>query len=66
MNVAREKELENLVEALIRMLGKSNERVNDLNKRVNQLEVILRESILQGCNPIQAGENATHSPNYTS
>ncbi|MBS4190128.1 hypothetical protein KHA94_07910 [Bacillus sp. FJAT-49705] len=66
MNVGREKELENLVEALIRMLGKSNERVNDLNKRVNQLEVILRESILQGCNPIQAGEEAKTSPNYTS
>ncbi|QED49690.1 hypothetical protein FSZ17_21785 [Cytobacillus dafuensis] len=66
LNVGREKELENLVEALIRMLGKSNERVNDLNKRVNQMEVILRESILQGCNPIQAGEEDRNSPNYTS
>lgn len=29
------------------MLGKSNERVNDLNKRVIQLEEIVRESVLQ-------------------
>ena len=43
----REKELEYLVEALIKMIGKSNERVNDLNKRVIQLEEIIRESVLQ-------------------
>lgn len=42
-----DKEIECLVEALIKMLGKSNERVNDLNKRVIQLEEIVRESVLQ-------------------
>ncbi|WP_313803375.1 hypothetical protein [Cytobacillus sp.] len=42
-----DKEIECLVEALFKMLGKSNERVNDLNKRVIQLEEIVRESVLQ-------------------
>lgn len=42
-----DKGIEYLVEALIKMLGKSNERVNDLNKRVIQLEEIVRESVLQ-------------------
>ncbi len=46
-SLEREKELEYLVEALIKMIGKSNERVNDLNKRVIQLEEIIRESVLQ-------------------
>lgn len=41
-----DKEIECLVEALIKMLGKSNERLNDLNRRVIQLEEIIRESIL--------------------
>lgn len=44
-----DKEIECLVEALIKMLGKSNERLNDLNRRVIQLEEIIRESILQNC-----------------
>ncbi|MEH7346590.1 hypothetical protein V7122_22340 [Bacillus sp. JJ1532] len=48
----KERELESLVEALIRMLGKSNERVNDLTNRVNQLEVILRESLLPVYQPV--------------
>ncbi|MBP2242385.1 hypothetical protein J2Z40_002959 [Cytobacillus eiseniae] len=51
----REKELEYLVEALIKMLGKSNERVNDLNKRVVQLEEIIRESVLQEYKSMQPG-----------
>lgn len=42
-----EVENECLVEALIKMLGKSNERVNDLTRRVIQLEEIVRESVLQ-------------------
>ena len=42
-----EKEIECLVEALIKMLGKSNKRVIDLNNRVEQLEEIVRESVLQ-------------------
>ncbi|WP_102273649.1 hypothetical protein [Cytobacillus massiliigabonensis] len=42
-----EREMECLVEALIKMLGKSNERVNDLTRRVVQLEEIVRESVLQ-------------------
>jgi hypothetical protein len=44
-----DKEIECLVEALIKMLGKSNERLNDLNRRVIQLDEIIRESILQNC-----------------
>ncbi|MFC0416516.1 hypothetical protein ACFFHH_13770 [Cytobacillus solani] len=42
-----EKEIECLVEALITMLGKSNKRVNDLTSRVEQLEEIIHESVLQ-------------------
>ncbi|MED3549381.1 hypothetical protein ACTHO0_05945 [Cytobacillus praedii] len=42
-----EKEIECLVEALIKMLGKSNKRVIDLTNRVEQLEEIVRESVLQ-------------------
>lgn len=40
----KEKSLENLLESLIRMLGRSNEKVDDLSKRVNQLEMSLRET----------------------
>jgi hypothetical protein len=42
-----EKEIECLVEALIKMLGKSNKRVSDLTSRVEQLEEIVRGSVLQ-------------------
>lgn len=42
-----EKGLEGLVEALIKMLGKSNEQVNDLNKRVGQLEMLIREAVIR-------------------
>ncbi|WP_419393278.1 hypothetical protein [Cytobacillus praedii] len=42
-----EKEIECLVEALIKMLGKSNKRVIELTSRVEQLEEIVRESVLQ-------------------
>ena len=44
---SKEQELESLIETLIKMLGKSNERVNDLNKRVTQLEMLIRESVLR-------------------
>jgi hypothetical protein len=50
-SMEREKELESLIEALIRMLGKSNERLNNLEKRVNQLEWIVREMVMYECKP---------------
>ncbi|KAB2336545.1 hypothetical protein F7731_09215 [Cytobacillus depressus] len=53
----KEKELENLIETLIRMLGKSNEKVSDLTNRVNQLEVILRESLMPMYHPIQEADD---------
>ena len=40
-----DKDIECLVEALIKMLGKSNERVNDLSRRVAQLEETIRETV---------------------
>ena len=62
----KERELEILVEALIRMLGKSNEKVMDLTDRVNQLEVILRESLLPAHYPISQTEHKTTFPKYPS
>lgn len=43
----REKALEYMLESLIKMLGKSNHRVDDLNKRVLQLESLIRETVMQ-------------------
>ncbi|MEK3857335.1 hypothetical protein [Cytobacillus sp. FSL H8-0458] len=43
----REKALEYMLESLIKMLGKSNQRVDDLNKRVLQLESLIRETVMQ-------------------
>ena len=40
----KEKGLETLVEELIKMLGKTNERLCDMNKRITQLELIIKES----------------------
>ncbi|MEH7389827.1 hypothetical protein [Bacillus sp. JJ1474] len=62
----KEMELESLVEALIRMLGKSNERVNDLTNRVNQLEVILRESLLPVYHPVHQTDPKVISEKYPS
>lgn len=62
----KERELESLVEALIRMLGKSNERVNDLTNRVNQLEVILRESLMNVYHPIHQTDPKVISEKYPS
>ena len=64
--MSKERELESLVEALIRMLGKSNERVNDLTNRVNQLEVILRESLLPVYQPIHQTDSKNISAKYPS
>ena len=41
-------ELDNLIESLIKMIGKSNERVSELNKRVRQLEMFIHEYRLIG------------------
>lgn len=60
----KERELEYLVEALIRMLGKSNEKVNDLTNRVNQLEVILRESLLPVYHPMHEADPKTNLTKY--
>lgn len=46
MTVEREERLEKLLESLIKMLGKSNEKVDRLQMRVQQLESILRETVL--------------------
>lgn len=46
--VSREKSLEILLERLIMMVGKSNERAEHLHKRVLQLERILLEESSQG------------------
>lgn len=43
----RERAMEYMLESLIKMLGKSNHRVNDLNKRVLQLESLIRETVMQ-------------------
>ncbi|KAF0822167.1 hypothetical protein ABE29_03125 [Cytobacillus firmus] len=43
----RVKALEYMLESLIKMLGKSNQRVDDLNKRVLQLESLIRETVMQ-------------------
>ncbi|WP_264804220.1 hypothetical protein [Cytobacillus sp. NCCP-133] len=42
----REKTLESLLESLIKMLGRSNQRVDDLSKRVIQLEFFIRENVM--------------------
>ncbi|CAM3611263.1 hypothetical protein GCM10009865_37090 [Aeromicrobium ponti] len=47
----REKTLESLLESLIKMLGRSNQRVDDLSKRVIQLEYLIRETIIQNGHP---------------
>lgn len=39
----KETEVEILIGTLIKILGKSNEQVSDLEKRVHQLETIIRE-----------------------
>jgi phosphate uptake regulator len=36
--------LENLLGSLIKMLGKTNERVENLDKRINQMEWAIRET----------------------
>jgi hypothetical protein len=36
--------LENLLGSLIKMLGKTNERVDSLDKRINQMEWAMRET----------------------
>ncbi len=43
----REKAMEYMLESLIKMLGKSNHKVDDLNKRVLQLESLIRETVMQ-------------------
>ncbi|PAE25873.1 hypothetical protein CHI10_05275 [Bacillus sp. 7894-2] len=43
----RDKAMEYMLESLIKMLGKSNHRVDDLNKRVLQLESLIRETVMQ-------------------
>ncbi|WP_180955007.1 hypothetical protein [Bacillus sp. V3-13] len=43
--------LEKLLESLITMLGKTNGRVDDLAKRVNQLEMYVTESAKNKPNP---------------
>ncbi len=43
----RERAMEYMLESLIKMLGKSNHRVEDLNKRVLQLESLIRETVMQ-------------------
>ncbi|OMF62130.1 hypothetical protein BK139_04695 [Paenibacillus sp. FSL R5-0490] len=47
----REKAMEYMLESLIKMLGKSNHRVDDLNKRVLQLESLIRETVMQNSHP---------------
>jgi TolA-binding protein len=47
----REKALEYMLESLIKMLGKSNHKVDDLNKRVLQLESFIRETVMQNSQP---------------
>lgn len=37
------KNLEQLLGSLIKMVGKTNEQISNLNKRINQLEWILHE-----------------------
>lgn len=41
--ITQEKSLEVLIERLIIMVGKSNERVEHLHNRILQLEYVLRE-----------------------
>lgn len=36
--------IENLLGSLIKMLGKTNERVDNLDKRINQMEWAIRET----------------------
>jgi hypothetical protein len=36
--------IENLLGSLIKMLGKTNERVNNLDKRIQQIEWAIRET----------------------
>lgn len=38
--------LENLLGSLIKMLGKTNERVDNLDKRINQMEWAIRETYM--------------------
>ncbi|MBY0122278.1 hypothetical protein [Bacillus sp. S/N-304-OC-R1] len=64
--MTKERELEVLVEALIRMLGKSNEKVNDLADRVNQLEVMLRESLFLVHYSIEETEQKANFSKYPS
>ncbi|SFB04252.1 MULTISPECIES: hypothetical protein [unclassified Bacillus (in: firmicutes)] len=48
------KNLEQLLGSLIKMVGKTNEQVSNLHKRINQLEWILHEMEL----PAKPPENA--------
>ncbi|MDQ0269225.1 hypothetical protein J2S17_001095 [Cytobacillus purgationiresistens] len=41
---AEEKAIECMLENLIKMLGKSNQHMDELRLRVNQLEMCIRES----------------------
>lgn len=59
----RENELELLIEKLIKILGKSNERVNDLSKRVTQLEAIVYDIVLQEYQTLQTNSKTVAFPN---
>lgn len=59
----REDELEILIGTLIKILGKSNEQVSDLNKRVKQLETIVRELAMQEYQTIQIKSETAAFPN---
>jgi hypothetical protein len=44
--LSRDQSLENLIEMLITMTGRSNKRIGQLEKRIEQLEFILRSTNL--------------------
>ncbi|MDZ5471852.1 hypothetical protein SM124_08830 [Bacillus sp. 31A1R] len=61
--INRDYQLEKLLESLIKMVGRSNEKVDHLEKRVYQLELILRESFFETRNKISFIADPSHSHN---
>lgn len=58
--------LEALLENLIRMVAKSNQHVDSLHKRVDQIEWMMRELKTKECSPPPSQKSSTrHSPSNT-
>ncbi|MED3561197.1 hypothetical protein [Bacillus xiapuensis] len=57
--------LELLMEALIKMVGKANQKVDGLERRVIQLETYIKEEKERGAIPIYPQEPASSTPHIS-